>query len=437
MALSRERLINGFERDMIVSREVVQLVVQVNPLDVPEIIQKIQHQAVGLRLHQKENRLVLTPNKLYPVQKLPQFLKSPKEAAAYISNSMPFNFNETLAFVSANDNLVSFTASHSICDGTYLSNLLRSLSQKPQSNLNEPDDHNPNIDFPIQFTEIFKNEIDNYKQNNIKLNNFPNQDFITRFNWAKKPVNTFDTTTKAGYIEFVEPASSFLCYDKSKQKTSSFTEIQWSSLILSAECFNRLHNHAYNNFLHKTIGCSTCIEMKQFIPKNIASNIHNFGNFFICGNILCKDFSPDMTLKEMAQGLRKFYTEMKSNGLIFDTLYSMYDGYPKNEGNVIPFGVMQTSNVGPQFIEKPILDFWMEQRQPAMFTDFGTCLLSYGIKGKDRDDIVMRLRYSPRTIDPDHAKTLTLSTKFLMTNIPQSEIVQNAMKELEKFQKST
>ncbi|OHT13449.1 hypothetical protein TRFO_16301 [Tritrichomonas foetus] len=432
MSIIKTRPQTGFEKDFLGSGEIVQLALELDFKDIAPMIKKIENFAIGLRLKKDGNNLAML-DEMHPIRRIPDSIKNAQEAAEWAAKQ-EFDFDKQLSILSANDRFIVFNSSHAIADGGYLSTLLRSLTEsgnsstsKNASNLNEGDVSS----FPLGFYDFFKDGIDQYKREKVVFNDIPFANQITRYNWHSTiPIEKFAKSKIADYITYIDKVEDYACYNKETKKCQSLTETQWTSLILAANACNQINQNDYDS--KKLLGCSTCVDIRPLLPKN--TNLRNVQNFFCVMNILCRNYSPDMTLAEFGKELRRFFNERNENSGLMEAIYCFYDGFPQSE-QVPTYSIIETSNVGPQYIKPPIKDIWMAQSQPAINTDFGICLLSYGKKGKNVDDMIMRMRYSSRVVTHKDAKAIAESVRFFLKNMPQNTKFGEALNEIVKFQR--
>ena len=217
---------------------------------------------------------------------------------------------------------------------------------------------------------------------------------------------SFDVTTKASYITYFDNAEDFQCSNKKTKKCDGLTESQWAAIILAAKALNQKNkidprlDQQYNS----NVGCSTCVDFRNYIPKNSKFSVSDVYNFFIVANLTAKNYNPHVTLAELQKDLRNDFIKKKQDDKFFDSMYIMRNGFPKSH-TIPPYTIVTTSNVGPQYLRPPIKDFWSQQSEPAVKTDFGFCLLSFSKITPNSNQIILRNRYSSHTVSDSGHKT--------------------------------
>ena len=426
MALSRP--LTGIESCFLESMELVQLAVEVDPKDVKDIIHKFVNKVAGLRIHQNGNNMVMS-DKIYPIQRIPDTIKTAQEAADWASDQH-IDFKKTFSILSANDRFVVLNSTHAVADGGFVSRLLQSLSE---------DDNTPfEMKLPCSFDQVFDDMIREYDEHKRTADfNVMSNDILTKYVWPRPPVKNFDVTTKASYITYFDNAEDFQCYNKKTKKCDGLTESQWAAIILAAKALNQKNkidprlDQQYNS----NVGCSTCVDFRNYIPKNSKFSVSDVYNFFIVANLTAKNYNPHVTLAELQKDLRNDFIKKKQDDKFFDSMYIMHNGFPKSH-TIPPYTIVTTSNVGPQYLRPPFKDFWSQQSEPAVNTDFGFCLLSFSKITPNSNQIILRNRYSSHTVSDNDAKILTDSIRFIMKTIPTNTQIQDVLNELKKFQNS-
>jgi hypothetical protein len=95
----------------------------------------------------------------------------------------------------------------------------------------------------------------------------------------------------------------------------------------------------------------------------------------------------------------------------------------------------QLSSVGVIKLDDPVVGFWGGQSSESKGNKANLVLQNMSVKTKDDVTIYHRMQYSPAVINVKDATRYLRSVNYVLTNIPQTTTLREAVDELKKFQR--
>ena len=407
------RKLTQFERLFFGTKDSVQLVVEFDkPGIVNQAIDNFKKAVTGLYLKTDGVNLI-SHNDPVKLTHFPSHITNVRDAADWITTENFPNMEKELATLTYNDTMIGVNMYHAIGDGGFLHYLYDHVLD---SNIgNHPQ-------FPSTMDQILSSQYKNATEPKDETGN------ITTFpNTVKLELNH---QQNARYYQFNIPADQLAIYDKSTKKVKGLTESMWLNLYLSMTAVNGTQNQ---------IGISTCVDIRQFIPRNINNNPLSFGNLYTLINCVCpkEKLSMDMTLGEIGKLMREnFSKKVVPNGEIFGALRNAmtYGFPPPTDITQDVFGMI--SNVGQFKVKKPIKNLQVQQMCPGDICSTHICLMSFSKVFNDLNQINCRIRYSPQSISDYTAEIMCKLMEHGMREIPFSTSLKDALKEIKDFQRS-
>lgn len=413
MIKTTSKKLTNFQKNFIESNERCQFAVEVSKPDlIPKIIRNLEHYILGFHLKLEDDKLIYHNDNI-PVYSFPKNIKNTRDACNFV-DSINYDFKDTFSVIAANENIVSISVSHLICDGGFFIDIFDKLL------LDEPY-HMKSI-FPITTSDTFKQELLKVTRKDIIKHQKTNKE-LTSLRWStnyKELQKEVNNDTKCKYIAYEMPAKESQLF-KSKM---NLTDLYMTSLSLS---FMSLNGRLDSNF-----GISTCVDLRQFLPKGAKnpSNTQNTSEFGVIAN----NVNYKMTIRELAKLYRNDLTTKLNDGTPFVAYQSLFDDGYSYESENRSFALL--SNIGRFKNEKSdqITDMWVQQTMPAKGTETVVGLLAFSKEKYGENTLVYRLQQPCSVISDDDAELLMKSITYLMKEVPPDVSIQDAFDELRRFQ---
>ena len=126
MIKTASKKLTNFQKNFIESNERCQFAVEVSKPDlIPKIIRNLEHYILGFHLKLEDDKLIYHNDKI-PVYSFPKNIKNTKDACNFV-DSINYDFKDTFSVIAANENIVSISVSHLICDGGFFIDIFDKL----------------------------------------------------------------------------------------------------------------------------------------------------------------------------------------------------------------------------------------------------------------------------------------------------------------------
>lgn len=245
---------------------------------------------------------------------------------------------------------------------------------------------------------------------------FDNSESLSRIPWIRnKSVKETDLTSQ---IVFRRRASELQVFDKKTGKCRGLTESLWASLSLTLSAMS-------NNFCG--VGSNTCVNLRQLL--NHDSIDLSISNGYTRMNILAKDATREMPLRDVFRLLRRDFETKKENGSFFTALKLNLVGFPADP-NPGSFG--QVTNIGPLRLKYPITDLWIQQSVFCRAAERCFSLLSFSLIDPPRNDVAFALRYAPSVTAESEASKVARGVDFVMTSVPLDTPVGDVIRQVQQ-----
>lgn len=403
------------------SRAMIQLTLQVASQEViPKIVDYFNQTVIGLHLKQEGENLVVHNDKL-PIFQIPNTYrtKTLQGVATYVGQNCCLPFSQSLASISVGEKVVVLNIVHSISDGGYFKLLVHGFLNGiyPFKNQLAP--------FPVTSPELYPKEIARAPSG--------------LFGWGKGPdvirIRTKDPNgIRQGhgfgpqYYTIKTPANRLKCYNHKSHKVSNFTETLWLSQILASSC--------HKSRLLEKAGIITCVDLRQWIenPKQIDP-------FSVCNSFATvtpvSHIRPGMTLRELGRQMRLDLHRRLDNFEQFSFAKAFenenQDGTDANDESQDP--VLEITSMGTLHLKPPIVDAYTSFTVQPVHANRVVSLMSFGVKSRNIDDVIIRLRYGPNQFSTHEMNLYGKTIDYFMHNVDLDLTVNDAFQELLSFQK--
>ena len=390
-----------------------------SPKSIPEVINFLDNNVIGLHLQLKGNDLISTKSPTN-VKKLPSYVSSLSEAALYSYKNSPPS-DGYLTSLSANDKIVCLSVPHAFGDGAYfrlLTDSLRHLRDPNSLGKRMTIDELP--PFPQSNEALFSDKLRTAKDGPLLCDD-PE---VTRIIPNDKPQTGCFSSYYSYKLNSKELRTSI------NGKLHHFTEALWASMFISA-C-------AHNGKLNESAAVATCMNMRNFIPNNPNSTKDPFQEYSDDLAKLCviSSVTPkfdgvrrDMTIAELCAGIRKGFEEKVRKG----AQYEFMRGHSVNH-KILPGSPIEISSVGSLNVGGPIVDAYCslhagvsDQHTHITMTVFSTQ------NDNGNNDILYRIMYNPNVFGGREMDSFGQATKYFLKNIPFDRTVGDAYDELRSF----
>ena len=415
MLNSPSRKINELEKYFLYTKENIQFAVKVSKPDlIPKIIHNIKNYNLGLHLKLNELNFVWH-NDPIPINTLPSSIKDTREACDYV-NSIKFDYHDTFSVIAANDNIVTTSVSHMVCDGGFFKNIFGKLLTDNFDNITPQT--------PLVATNYFQSELSKVTQQDI-AHNHKLSSLITSLNWSKNYEelnNDENKNLRCNYYIDESPVED-LQFLKSKINLTDFYNFSLALSIMSL-----------NGRLDSNFGINTCVDLRQFLPKNERNPLNTQNTSIV--SVIADNVKPKTTVREVISSLHQNLMEKLSGGSAFTTLQSfLTNNFPPHKKFVQN---PELSNVGRLFVSDEystqITDAWIQQSLTSKFVEGACFLLSFSKTKNGKNVLVTRFQQPPSVMNDDDAKMMIKSLVHLMKELPVDVSVQEAYDELRRFQ---
>jgi hypothetical protein len=335
------------------------------------------------------------------VEQLPVSIKTAVDAEAWARANLGVRpMSDRVAYIAANDDVVAVAASHGVCDGGSMNFLANMRPVKA-----------PQFPFPVD--SPFAEEIAKLSPERIAKYIADGQ----RLSWLERSKKVDNAAKFCGYLAYGFRPDELLCYDKKSRALKGLSEALWGATLLPM-----LAQTGYEK-----IGCGMCVNLRPLVPWK------EVGNIYTAIPVVCNRTNDDsMTLAELSEEMRKdFKARVKAKEYIISlkTVYGEFAPGPTRRLTT------QLSSVGVIKLDDPVVGFWGGQSSESKGNKANLVLQNMSIKARGEVTIYNRMQYSPAVINVKDATKYLRSVNYVLTNIPQTASLREAVDELKKFQR--
>ena len=400
---------NAFDNNFHSVEVKVQLVLHCkNEENVPRVVEKLKKLCLPLRMKYVDDTYFWNEGEP-PVVQIPNDLTKIEDVARWVTvNCNPYP-KSSLGVISANKNYVAANVSHACWDGRIMIDAVNAIVN----------------DLDVPEIKSFYNSINTFPDEIAQAEAYPESDVthkgLTRFTSKENIFKAANHNTQFCIIK--TPVNELKCYDPITKKPRGLTDALYTSICLSCA--------AYEGKLDK-IGLLSCVDLRKFIPFKYGWERHNV---FSTIDIVAKDVTLDTTLKEVMQKTRDAYNQRIKEKAHFGYFKHLTDkpDFSKQIKKLRP----SLSNLGIFDVGSPIDDVlakdtcWLD---PNGF--YGADFVSYGVRGRDRNDIFTVFEYGQQDLSRREASLLLNSVDFSLRKLDLDLSCGQAMERLQEFQQN-
>lgn len=218
------------------------------------------------------------------------------------------------------------------------------------------------------------------------------------------------------------PSKSLQCYEPKTNKLHSFTNSLWTSYFI-ASVVHGMKNKSFK--IPKEICIPTCVDFRRYLKNQ---------NYSICSLFSAVNpqacVSPKMSLYELGKAMKSDLIKRMEKGEDFGVL--------KSKGEIVDPGknvFLQLSYIGAINIKYPIKDVFVNLNMDAVAAEAMLLLMGFSciskpslINKEERNDVILRLRYSPTTLYEDEVDKMMKNIKYILTKVPKETSIEETVK---------
>lgn len=386
--------------------EMVQIAIKVNSeASKQKILNNFAKSFVGLRLC-TDGKFLKPAKSEFQVITLPDHFTECDDAVEYMYLNYTPDWSKRMASIAVTKDIVVVNTSHLCADGAFLVNMLNHCLD---DDIGEP------ASLPLPSQDVYKRFFEEFKNKN-SLDLYTNND-LTQLPLTRKVVDE-GKKRRAMFIDSKINALSTQCYDPETKKVKGLTELLWSSAILSV-C-------AMKNKIDK-FGIMNATDWRKFLKPSEINLSHC--NHFSLLRIAAPNIRPTNTIRDLHLSLRNDLTKKLSDGSVFASYLVPFESpYPKA-------ALIDVSNLGPLKIKEPIVDFCIHSGMSNLSPRGVLFLISYSKISKTKNEIMTQLTFDQDSIPITVGKRFNDSVLFAMQNIPLDIKIDDAVKQIQKYQR--
>lgn len=388
---------------------------------IQQIISNLSKKVIGLhmRLNSKSDRIFFEKNDP-PTIKIPNF-KNIETATINYGINYKINPYLRLGSIGFNDNMVILNISHSVGDGGYFKYLAENIFDN--TNISIPSY------FPYQVKELFKHQYEKSPNTIPFWDNNPNVNHIITNDQTK-----LFKTNEVSYSTVRIPSNKLLCYSQKDKKLHSFTNSLWSSLFVSSI----VHS---NSSIPDTLCIPTCTDFRRYLKDLNYSICSCYSTVFPCVPV-----NPNDSLQKVGDLMKKDLIRRMSNFEDFGFLktideFSNQEIESNNNVDLAKKVGLELTYVGAVNIKQPIKNIFMNLNMDAKETETILSLMGFACieqpcktNPNGKNEVTLRLRYSPTTLHKKEVVTMMKNIEFILTKIPAETSIKEAIKAVSAFQ---
>lgn len=354
-----------------------------------------------------DDKFFIRKNSPVPVYKIPHF-STLNESVKFMTSEHTLPFCEALGSIGCSDCDIVINISHGAADGGYFKFLFDSL-KKDYLSCKIPQ-------FFGQRDQIFSKELDELK--GCPISNSP----ITKI--MPKDRTRLHLSKRAKSLNTSLSLKSLKCYNSKKGQASKMTDYFWGNMILAAS--------AYNGKLAEC-GVATCLDSRPFSGYSDLTT----ANMFSTITVFAKNITPDTSFQDLMKSLRNnFSTQYKSkyNLAVLSSWRENIIKHIKDPPHPQYGASLELSKMGAFKLEGDFEDVNLSIDMRSEQTPSIISVMSYGVCGKGRNDVIIKSRYCPQNLSDMDASIFTKSLGFALQHISPTHQCQEAMNEIKQFQ---
>ena len=358
------------------------------------------------------------------VMKMPNWIQEADTASIWAQNNIMTPLSTRLANIAANDNIVVVQSNHNISDGGFLLDVMKNV-------LADTSNLEPVSEPPLRLIEAFSTEIQNanraYEQN-------PNlfkkgERTIYKYDWNDPHLAT--PGTKQIQSKHVIHSEDLMCYDKKTKRPKSVSEAQFASLAFTMQALCN-----YDPKDYKPMGIDIIADARRFMQDKSKIN-WRFGQCFASPTANAIPKKGD-TVKTIMDKFKKSI-KSKSADIIFHDLTTLETFLSPHPSQLLPV----ISSIGPIQFKRPIVDFDLRNWVTTTLGvgDNGKAngtvwsFISYSKINETKNDLIIYQLHDPSQTTVLNNKLLLESCIHFLTKIPLDTSYEDALYEIERFQK--
>ena len=402
--MSLSRPLTPYEKFFYGSECMVQLAFDVSePSYVTDLIDQLNNSVIGLHLRTDGEKLFSTKDPIQVVP-IPKHLETLPAATDYVAYECAPKLSERMAVIGADRHRVVLSVSHMCADGGYLQYLVDKLREGrlPHATTLSP------------IESFFEREMKSHGSSARVHHVDPTLSRVYRKSAQIKAMSK----PRAMYRQIRMPATRLSCYDPATKKVHGLTEALWLATVMSSFC----HNGKLG-----PVGCSTCINMRQYMRKESVDL--SVGNCYSSVSVNA-EYDSSVTIAEMGQRLRRDFQSKVRNGMQYEYMNAMMRDYSLKglEG-----AGCEVSNIGPLVIKDPIRDVHCAVSGTAGGDAPYYSLLSFSVQKRYLNDVVVLVQYDPTYITEKEVDGIEKSVTFLMKDVSGKTKFVDAYKEMQRI----
>lgn len=373
----------------------------------PKIVDKLTKSIVGFHIKRQGDNLV-AHNDPIPIHVLPKGYKNLKDLSNDFIKRNYLDYDKAFAMIGCNDTQISMVINHMCADGGYIRYQMEHIL-----------DENPKLHpLPLITANFFKKEIENAPSDVHLWSSEPN---VTRLLPRRKACHDKGVDTAfPDYFTIETTKEKLQCYEKGKIR--GYSEYLWLAHVFSAL--------AFNGHMQDIVGVTTCVDLRNWLPKNVVDyNLTNGFSAITPSSVL----KPDMTLREIGEQLRRDMNRRIKRGEQFGFLKGL-DVFP--EAEEIPGACLEISNAKNLIQKKPIIDTWIGLSLKDPSNEQILSAMSFSTEGYGKNQHIIRLRYGPVGLSKSDMKIFGKSFDHFMHHVSLNRKAQDVFEEMKAFQNS-
>ncbi|OHT06002.1 hypothetical protein TRFO_26074 [Tritrichomonas foetus] len=415
------RPLSSFEKSFATSNESVILGIQLShPKHVPKVIQNFQKSLMSLHLRIENDDIVF--KKDLNIVKMPNYIKNAYDAAEYMSDNNQFmQLSKSLGTIGVKDDLICVSAAHLCTDGKSLATALEHCMDDISGN----EEIKPV--FPVSVETLFSDFIKDHTKDKESEIFKKHSTLVPRKNYYPEDFAKYMTNR---YFMTEIPLPELKCFDPNTKSLHHLTEYLWLSVILPAAVIGDSKDK---------LGCTSCVNLRPFITKEMMqkyvpdNNEFSIGNCFTSPTVFADNVDQDQTIGNLMKQLRSNFKNSLRNGQLQSAVKVLIEGFPFLSNDVI---FHQNSNVGTMKAPKEVVDLHINNRIRSTSFQVLACLISYGKKSFGKDVMVPRFHYAPTTGSDLDYKKIYESAKFILKEVTANMTLRETYKQIQNVQDS-
>jgi len=398
-----KRLLMPSEHWYIPNKCNVQLALDVeNPRKVAEISMRLVESIIGFHLRVEGDYLISKKN-IVKIDAMPNQIAHVDEASEWAADSLPLDFEKSLARIACNDRFIAVSINHLCADGGYLNNIVKHIQNPKQESYGN---------MPLPLEDFYSKRIDKAPDTAEIVDNDPT---LTRLKSRGDPKSQSQATKhKLSRV----PASSLKCF-KGDGKLTGLTESLWLALAMSSMAYNEEISH---------VGSSTCLNLRPVLG-------HKGSQLDVCNHYSAitafSKVHDKSTVEEIGRELRRDFQDKYMNEGAFSYLKAIQN--LKTIKNFPGVG-NELTNVGPILIRSPIQNASMSISINSENCQSVLSLMSYSVISERLNEVITRLRYGEKKVNNIEADLVMKSIKWSMSHIPKEAYFIDAVHALMDYQ---